>query len=79
MSVTSVNGTKRRRFHDSSGVLMAQRWGLCFSVSIHVSLRERFFCRLYANDTLLGMDVTDCGRNALQGNITALYGVGNIF
>lgn len=29
-------------------------------------------CRLYADDTLLGMDITDCGQDALQSNVTQL-------
>ena len=30
-------------------------------------------CRLYADDTLLGMDVTECGSAGIQENISALY------
>ena len=30
-------------------------------------------CRLYADDTLLGMDVTKCGQTGIQANVTNLY------
>ena len=30
-------------------------------------------CKLYADDTLLGMDITECGPETLQTNITNLY------
>ena len=30
-------------------------------------------CRLYADDTLLGMDVTECGQTGIQANVTNLY------
>ena len=29
-------------------------------------------CRLYADDTLLGMDVTECGLTGIQTNVTNL-------
>ena len=34
---------------------------------------ENSHCWLYADDTLLGMDVTECGPIELQKNVTALY------
>ena len=30
-------------------------------------------CRLYADDTLLGMDITHSGESALQNNVNVLY------
>ena len=34
---------------------------------------ENLNCRLYADDTLLGMDVTECGHAGIQANVTNLY------
>ena len=34
---------------------------------------ENLNCRLYAGDTLLGMDVTECWQTGIQANVTNLY------
>ena len=74
-SVVSVNNKSSSSFDITSGVPQGSVLGpllfLIFINDMPLCVRDSH-CRLYADDTLLGMDITDCDQARLQQNVTAL-------
>lgn len=75
-SSVTVNGIRSGTFNITSGVPQGSVLGpllfLIFINDMPLCVRDSL-CSLYADDTLLGMDITDCGENELQRNVTSLH------
>ena len=75
-SRVEVNNTRSHAFEITSGVPQGSVLGpLLFLLFINdmPNCVKNSMCRLYADDTLLGMDIKECGESELQQNVTALY------
>jgi len=75
-SMVLVNGRKSHKFAITSGVPQGSVLGpllfLLFINDMPLCVNDSY-CRLYADDTLLGMDIIKCGPSKLQKSVTSLY------
>jgi hypothetical protein len=75
-SVVTINDQVSHQFSVVSGVPQGSVLGPLFFLVYINDMPDTVAnadCRLYADDTLIGMDLTHCGPTALQDNVTALY------